>query len=87
MCPEKEILPWCDGGGGEDTDEDHPKSKQCKASDVTSKRYESEQCVVEIADESKQLHQDKLKLSEVQYRLWAQMLVTGVPKRIFLRSL
>ena len=77
-CLGKEILLWCDGRGGEDTDEEYPKSKRRKASDVTSKREETEQRVIEIADELKQLHQDKLELSEVQYRLWARMLVTGV---------
>ena len=44
---------------------------------MTSEREETER-VVEIADELQQLHQDKLELSEMQYRLWAQMLVTGV---------
>ena len=44
---------------------------------MTSKREEAEQHIVEIAEELKELHEDKLKLSEVQYRLWARMLVTG----------
>ena len=75
--PGKEILLWCDSRSGEDRDEEHPKSKRHK-SDVTSKREEAEQRVVEIAEELKELHEDKLKLSEVQYRLWARMLVTGI---------
>ena len=33
---------------------------------------------MEIAEELKELHEHKLELSEVQYRLWARMLVTGV---------
>ena len=45
---------------------------------MTSKREEAEQRVVEIAEELKELHENKLQLSEVQYSLWARMLVTGV---------
>ena len=41
-------------------------------------REEAEERVVEIAEELRQLHENNLKLSEVQYRLWARMLVTGV---------
>ena len=78
-CPGKEILLWCDGRGGEVGGEDEqPKSKRRKGGDVSSKREETEQRVVDIAEELKELHEDNLKLSEVQYRLWARMLVTGV---------
>ena len=65
-CPNKEIMLWCDSRDG---DEELPKSKKCKTSDTTSKREETEQRVVEIAEELKEMHEDKLKLSEVQFRL------------------
>ena len=71
-CPGKEILLWCDGRGGEAGDEEQPKSKRRKggdSDDVLSKCEETEQCVVDIAEELKELHEDKLKLSEVQYHL------------------
>ena len=75
-CPGKEILLWCDSRGDEDCDES--RSKRYKSSSATTKREETEDRVAKIAEELKQLHEDKLKLSEVQYRLWARMLVTGV---------
>ena len=68
-CPRKLR---CDSRDG---DEELPKSK---TSDSTSKREETEQRVVETAEELREMHEDKLKLSEVQFRLWARMLVTGV---------
>lgn len=74
-CPHKEILLWCDSG---DSDEEPPKNKKRKTSDTMSKREETEQRVVEMADELKEMHEGKLELSEVQFRLWARMLVTGV---------
>lgn len=77
-CPEKEIMLWCDSRCGGDNNEDNPKSKRRKTNDVSSKREENEQRVAEIADELKEQHEKKLKLNEVQYRLWARMLVTGV---------
>ena len=40
-----------------------------------TKREETEQCVVEIAEELREMHENSLKLSEVQYCSWAQMLV------------
>ena len=69
---------WCDSRCGDDTNEDNPRSKRRKTSDVATKREETEQRVAEIADELKEQHEEKLKLSEVQYHLWARMLVTGV---------
>ena len=74
-CPHKEILLWCDSGG---IDEEPPKNKKRKTSDTMSKHEETEQRVAEVAEELKEMHEDKLKLSEVQFRLWARMLVTGV---------
>ena len=44
-----------------------------------TKHEETEQRVADIAEELKEMHEEKLKLSEVQYRLWARMLVTKVP--------
>ena len=49
-----------------------------KTSDTMTKREETEQRVVEIAEELREMHENSLKLSEVQYHLWARMLVTGV---------
>ena len=72
------IMLWCDSRCGDDNNEDNPRSKRRKTSDVASKREENEQRVAEIADELKERHEENLKLSEVQYRLWARMLVTGV---------
>ena len=43
-----------------------------------TKCEETEQRVVEIIEELRGMHESSLKLSEVQYRLWARMLVTGV---------
>ena len=56
------------------------KSKRRKTSDVVSKREETEQHVLEIAEELEEMNEDDdtLNLSEVQYRLWARMIVTGV---------
>ena len=76
-CSGKEILLWCDGRDNEDCG---PKSKRRKTSDVVSKREETEQRVLEIAEELEEMHEDDntLNFSEVQYRLWARMIVTGV---------
>ena len=43
-----------------------------------TKREETERRVVEIAEDLREMHENSLKLSEAQYRLWARMLVTGV---------
>ncbi|MCG8621440.1 MAG: hypothetical protein MJE68_05485, partial [Proteobacteria bacterium] len=67
--PRKEIMLWCDS---RDCDEDLPKTKRRKTSDTMTKREETEQRVVEIAEELKEMHENSLKLSEVQYRLWAR---------------
>ena len=74
-CPRKEIMLWCDS---RESDEDLPKNKRRKTGDTMTKREETEQRVAEIAEELKEMHEEELKLSEVQYRLWARMLVTGV---------
>ena len=74
-CPRMEIMLWCDS---RESDEDLPKNKRHKTGDTMTKHEETEQRVAEIAEELKEMHEEELKLSEVQYRLWAQMLVTGV---------
>ena len=68
LCPRKEIMLWCDSRDG---DEGSPKNKRCKTSDTMTKREETEQRVVEVAEELKEVHKDKRNLSEVQYHLWA----------------
>jgi hypothetical protein len=73
--PRKEIMLWCDS---RDCDEDLPKTKGRKTSDTMTKREETEQRVVETAEELREMHENSLELSEVQYRLWARMLVTRV---------
>ena len=41
-----------------------------------TKREETQQRVLDIVEELKEIHEDsELKLKEVQYRLWARMLV------------
>ena len=47
-------------------------------SDTMTKHEEREQRVLEIAEELREMHENSLKLSEAQYRLWVRMLVTGV---------
>ena len=56
----------------------YQRLRRRKTSDTMTKREETEQRVVEIAEELREMHENSLKLSEVQYRLWARMLVTGV---------
>ena len=73
--PQREIVLWCDS---RDCDEDPPKNKRRKTGETMTKREETEQRVLDVAEELKDMHRDKMNLSEVQYRLWARMLVTGV---------
>jgi hypothetical protein len=69
----KEIMLWCDS---RDCDKDLPKTKRRKTSDTMTKHEETEQRVLEIAEELREMHENSLKLGEVHYRLWARMLVT-----------
>ena len=74
----KEIILWCE------TNEEYcepPRKKQRKSDDSNgreTKRQEKENRVVEIAEELKERHSDKLQLSEAQFRLWARLYVSGV---------
>ena len=72
--PGKEILLWCEGCSGETSNP--PSSKRRKKSDNSREGQESQ--VEEIAAELQDMHGDDLQLSELQYRLWARMIATGV---------
>jgi hypothetical protein len=61
-CPQKEIVLWCDS---RDSDEDPPKNKRRKTGDTMTKREETEQRVVEMAEELKEMHKEKINLSIV----------------------
>lgn len=75
-CSSTDIMLWCDGRS--DTIET-PKSKRQKTGDVfLSKREEKEKQVEQLAEELKELNESKLDLTEVQYRLWARMISTGI---------
>ena len=63
-------------GVSRESDGNLPKNKRRKTGDTMTKRKETQQCVLDIAEELKEMHEDsELKLKEVQYRLWARMLV------------
>ena len=75
-CLTDDIMLWCDGRS--DTIET-PKSKRRKTSDnIITKREEKEMKVEELADELKELNEDRLGLTEIQYRLWARMISNGI---------
>ena len=73
----KEILLWCEP-------EDEPSNKRRKKatddslSKKETKREEKKSRVAEVANDLKEQHQDRLKLSDPQFRLWARMYVSGV---------
>ena len=73
-CSSPDIMMWCDGR----SDDEGPKSKKQRTEDrVISKREEKEQKVEELTEELMELNRDKLDLNELQYRLWARMIVQG----------
>lgn len=75
-CHNDEIMLWCDGRSD---DGEAPKNKRRKTGEgFLSKREEKEQKVDDLTEELKDLNKDKLDLSEVQYRLWARMISTGI---------
>lgn len=63
-----EIMLWCDGRTGDEP----PSAKRQKTDGCITKQEEKEQKVEELAKELKE------KLSEVQYHLWARMIIIGV---------
>ncbi len=69
-----QLLLWCDGNS---EDIETPKSKRKKKEEVfLSKREDKENKMEELAEELKELNGDKF--SEMQYRLWARMIVNGI---------
>lgn len=73
-CPTTDIMLWCDGNS---EDIETPKSKRKKKEEVfLSKREDKENKMEELAEELKELNGDKF--SEMQYRLWARMIVNGI---------
>ena len=73
--PHREIVLWCDS---RESDYNQPRNKKRKTCDTTMKREETEQRGLDMTEELKGMHKEKMTLSEVQYRLWARMLVTGI---------
>ena len=62
---------WCEGRG----DDDGSKSKKKRTEDIfTSKRDEKERKTEDLTEELMELHKESL---EIQYRLWARMIVRG----------
>ena len=73
-CPISDIMLWCEGRG----DDDAPKSKKRKTEDTcASKREEKERRTEDLTEELMKLNGDHLDLTELQYRLWARMIVRG----------
>ena len=74
------IMLWCDGCEDECTEHTPSRSskRRKKGEERATKREEVEQHVEDLAKELKELHGDKLELTNTQYRLWARMIVTGV---------
>ena len=67
--PGKEILLWCEGS----VPDDPPSSKRREKSSSCHEEQESD--VEELAAKLKERHGDSLGLSELQYHLWARMIV------------
>ena len=73
--PGKQILLWCEGCSSEES----VKPPSCKRKKKEgSSREDLESQVDELTAELQEMHGDNLQLSELQYRLWARMIVTGV---------
>ena len=75
-CPGKDILLWCDSREDEDGDEQR-KSKKSKTSNIPSKREDMEDRIADLAKELEEAHAGNLELNELQYRMWARLIVTG----------
>lgn len=73
-CPNPDIMLWCEGR----SDDDSTKSKKRKTDEAcASKREEKERKTEELTEELMELNEDRLDLTEMQYRLWARMIVRG----------
>ena len=79
-CPDKEIMLWCEGRNDENSSDSfhHTNKKKRSCDGQQSKREEKEDHVKILAEELQEQHKDKLDFSEVQYRLWSRMIITGV---------
>lgn len=78
-CPNKEILLWCDGrksNSGTFDAGNTPKRKKPNENTKT-RREEKEERVAALAEELGEMHEGKYNFSELQYRLWARMIVHG----------
>ena len=73
----KEILLWCEGCSSKEEDNTNcPTTKRRRKG--SNSREDQESKVEELATELQEMHEDNLQLSELHYRLWARMIVTGV---------
>ncbi len=70
-----EIMLWCDGRNITDSETLNPMRRKTEEGRL-SRREEKELEVEELL--TKELNEEKLTLSEVQYRLWARMITTGI---------
>ena len=73
----QEIMLWCDGRNVTDSETPNPKRRKT-GEGCLSRREEKELEVEELTKELKELNKEKFNLSEVQYRLWARMITTGI---------
>ena len=73
-------MVWYDGRKDECTEHTPSQSsnRRKKGEEHATKREEVEQRVEDLAKELKDLHGDKLELTDTQYCLSARMFVTGV---------
>ena len=80
-CPRKEILLWCEGRKREldldagNTPGNTPKRKKTSGR-ARTRREEKEERIAMMAEELQEIHEDnKFGFNELQYRLWARMIV------------
>ena len=67
---------WYDGYS-----EESENPRKCKRDDSpvrTSKHAEKEKDIDDLVSELIEMHSDKCNLSDIQYRLWARMIVNGI---------
>ena len=75
---DKQLILWCDGQDDDNTvSASNKKWRKVEETHSKTKREEKE-VVEELAKELMDLHEDKMQLSETQYRLWARLIVNGV---------
>ena len=80
---DNQIMLWCDGYEDECHIESTPSqnSKRQKGEEHVTKHKEKEQHVEDLAKELQEQYEDKLQLSDTQYRLWARMIEAGIHAR------